>query len=67
MIAYCLSRLGRDPAFVIGGEIPQLGGNAGAGEGWLVAEGDESDRTVERLRVLVESSTYESIRARSYA
>ena len=50
MIAYCLSRLGRDPAFVIGGEIPQLGGNAGAGEGWLVAEGDESDRTVERLR-----------------
>ncbi len=50
MIAYCLSRLGRDPAFLIGGEIPQLGGNAGAGEGWLVAEGDESDRTVERLR-----------------
>jgi UDP-N-acetylmuramate--alanine ligase len=50
MIAYCLARLGRDPAFLIGGEIPQLGGNAGAGEGWLVAEGDESDRTVERLR-----------------
>jgi UDP-N-acetylmuramate--alanine ligase len=30
--------------------VPQLGGNAGAGEGWLVVEGDESDRTVERLR-----------------
>jgi UDP-N-acetylmuramate--alanine ligase len=50
MIAFCLERLGRDPAFVIGGELPQLGGNAAAGEGWLVAEGDESDRTVERLR-----------------
>ena len=24
--------------------VPQLGGNAGAGEGWLVVEGDESDR-----------------------
>jgi UDP-N-acetylmuramate--alanine ligase len=50
MIAFCLERLGHDPAFLIGGEIPQLGGNAGAGEGWLVVEGDESDRTVERLR-----------------
>jgi UDP-N-acetylmuramate--alanine ligase len=50
MIAFCLERLGRDPAFVIGGEIPQLGGNAAAGQGWLVVEGDESDRTVERLR-----------------
>jgi len=50
MIAFCLKRLGRDPAFLIGGEIPQLGGNAGAGEGCLVVEGDESDRTVERLR-----------------
>jgi UDP-N-acetylmuramate--alanine ligase len=50
MIAFCLERLGHDPAFVIGGEIPQLGGNAAAGQGWLVAEGDESDRTVERLR-----------------
>ena len=28
--------------------MPQLGGNAGAGEGWLVVEGDESDRSVER-------------------
>jgi UDP-N-acetylmuramate--alanine ligase len=50
MIAFCLQRLGHDPAFLIGGEIPQLGGNAGVGEGWLVVEGDESDRTVERLR-----------------
>ena len=50
MIAFCLERLGRDPAFLIGGEIPQLGGNARAGEGWLVAEGDESDRSLELLR-----------------
>ena len=50
MIAFVLDRLGRDPAFLIGGEIPQLGGNARAGEGWLVSEGDESDRSLELLR-----------------
>jgi UDP-N-acetylmuramate--alanine ligase len=50
MIAFCLQRLGRDPAWLIGGDIPQLGGNAGTGEGWLVVEGDESDRTVAALR-----------------
>jgi UDP-N-acetylmuramate--alanine ligase len=50
MVAFCLERLGRDPAFLIGGDVPQLGGNAGAGEGWLVVEGDESDRTIEQLR-----------------
>jgi UDP-N-acetylmuramate--alanine ligase len=50
MIAFVLDRLGRDPAFLIGAEIPQLGGNARAGSGWLVVEGDESDRTIERLR-----------------
>jgi UDP-N-acetylmuramate--alanine ligase len=50
MIAFVLSELGLDPAWLVGGEIPQLDGNAGAGEGWLVVEGDESDRTVERLR-----------------
>jgi UDP-N-acetylmuramate--alanine ligase len=49
MIAFVLDRLGRDPAFLIGADIPQLGGNARAGSGWLVVEGDESDRTVERL------------------
>jgi UDP-N-acetylmuramate--alanine ligase len=50
MIAFVLAQLGLDPAWLVGGEIAQLGGNAGAGAGWLVAEGDESDRTVERLR-----------------
>jgi UDP-N-acetylmuramate--alanine ligase len=49
MIAFCLDRLGRDPAFLIGGEVPQLGGNARAGAGWLVVEGDESDRTIAAL------------------
>lgn len=50
MIAYVLSRLGRDPAFAIGGDVPQLGGNAGTGAGWFVVEGDESDRTIAALR-----------------
>jgi UDP-N-acetylmuramate--alanine ligase len=50
MIAFCLDRLGLEPAFLIGGEIPQLGGNAGVGAGWLVVEGDESDRSVAALR-----------------
>jgi UDP-N-acetylmuramate--alanine ligase len=50
MIAFVLDRLGEDPAFLIGGEIPQLDGNARAGGGWLVAEGDESDRSLELLR-----------------
>ena len=42
MIAFVLERLGRDPGFLIGAEVPQLG--------WLVVEGDESDRTIELLR-----------------
>jgi UDP-N-acetylmuramate--alanine ligase len=50
MVAFALRELGRDPAFVLGAEVPQLGGNAGTGEGWLVVEGDESDRTIELLR-----------------
>src|SRR3954469_6365645 len=50
MIAFCLDRLGDDPAFLVGGEVLQLGGNARAGTGWLVVEGDESDGTVYELR-----------------
>ena len=50
MIAFYLDRLGLDPAFLIGGDVPQLGGNARAGSGWLVVEGDESDRSVGALR-----------------
>ena len=53
MIAFVLDRLGRDPSFLIGGVIPQLGGNAQAGSGWLVVEGDESDRSVFALPATV--------------
>jgi UDP-N-acetylmuramate--alanine ligase len=50
MIAYVLRELGHDPAWIVGGVVPQLGGNAGAGAGWLVVEGDESDRSIALLR-----------------
>ena len=50
MIAYVLRELGQDPAWIIGGVVEQLGGNAGTGEGWLVVEGDESDRSIGALR-----------------
>ena len=46
MIAFVLHETGRDPAWLIGAPVPQLGTNAGAGDGYLVVEGDESDRTV---------------------
>ena len=46
MIAYVLSETGHDPSWLIGAPVPQLGSNAGAGEGHLVIEADESDRTV---------------------
>ncbi len=49
MIAFVLRETGRDPAWIIGGIVPQLGGNAGAGAGWLVVEGDESDRSIGSL------------------
>jgi UDP-N-acetylmuramate--alanine ligase len=50
MIAFALRESGQDPSWIVGGEVPQLGANAGAGEGWLVVEGDESDRSVAALR-----------------
>jgi UDP-N-acetylmuramate--alanine ligase len=46
MIAFALSETGRDPAWLIGAPVPQLGSNAGFGDRLLVVEGDESDRTV---------------------
>ena len=49
MIAHALRELGHDPAWIVGGVVPQLGGNAGTGEGWLVVEGDESDRSIALL------------------
>jgi UDP-N-acetylmuramate--alanine ligase len=50
MIAFVLRETGGDPSWIVGGEVPQLGANAGAGEGWLVVEGDESDRSAFALR-----------------
>jgi UDP-N-acetylmuramate--alanine ligase len=49
MIAYVLRETGRDPAWLIGAPVPQLGSNAGFGAGYLVIEADESDRTVFEL------------------
>ncbi|HST17835.1 MAG TPA: cyanophycin synthetase [Gaiellaceae bacterium] len=46
MIAFVLRETRRDPGWLIGAPVPQLGSNAGAGSGHLVVEGDESDRTV---------------------
>ncbi|MGZ4292023.1 MAG: glutamate ligase domain-containing protein [Gaiellaceae bacterium] len=46
MIAFVLRETGRDPAWLIGAPVPQLGSNAGFGRGYLVVEADESDRTV---------------------
>jgi UDP-N-acetylmuramate--alanine ligase len=50
MIAFTLRATGHDPSWIVGGEVPQFGANAGAGAGWLVVEGDESDRSVFALR-----------------
>jgi UDP-N-acetylmuramate--alanine ligase len=51
MIALVLMETGRDPAFLIGGELRAAGTNArwGAGE-WAVIEADESDRSFLKLR-----------------
>ena len=46
MVAHVLRATGRDPAFVIGGELRSAGANAAWGAGdWIVAEADESDRS----------------------
>jgi len=56
MAVWALRQLGADPAFFVGGEVPGLGAdgeaaNAGWGEGeWVVAEADESDASLLRLR-----------------
>jgi len=46
MAAHVLLECGREPAFLIGGELRSAGTNAGWGEGeWAVIEADESDRS----------------------
>jgi UDP-N-acetylmuramate--alanine ligase len=46
MVAHVLVETGRDPGYLIGGELRSTGSNAawGAGE-WIVVEADESDRS----------------------
>jgi UDP-N-acetylmuramate--alanine ligase len=46
MAALALAATGRDPAFLIGGELRAAGANATWGQGeWAVIEADESDRS----------------------
>jgi UDP-N-acetylmuramate--alanine ligase len=50
MAAHVLVESGRDPAYLVGGELRSTGSNAAWGEGeWLVVEGDESDRSFLKL------------------
>jgi UDP-N-acetylmuramate--alanine ligase len=51
MAAHVLRESGRDPAFLIGGELRSAATNAAWGEGeWAVIEADESDRSFLKLR-----------------
>ena len=50
MVAHVLVELGRDPSYLIGGELRSTGTNAAWGGGeWLVVEADESDRSFLKL------------------
>jgi UDP-N-acetylmuramate--alanine ligase len=50
MAAHALRECGRDPGFLIGGELRSAGANAGWGAGeWAVIEADESDRSFLKL------------------
>ena len=51
MISHVLHKAGMDPTFLVGGELNDIGSNAGVGQGeWLVAEADESDGSLLFLR-----------------
>ena len=51
MISHVLHKAGMDPTFLVGGELNDIGSNAGVGKGeWLVAEADESDGSLLFLR-----------------
>jgi UDP-N-acetylmuramate--alanine ligase len=50
MAAHVLVETGRDPSYLIGGEVRSTGTNAAWGTGeWLVVEADESDRSFLKL------------------
>ena len=60
MAAHVLLEAGREPSYLIGGELRTTGLNAAWGEGeWLVVEADESDRSFLKLapRVAVVTNT----------
>jgi UDP-N-acetylmuramate--alanine ligase len=73
MAAHVLRESGRDPGFLIGGELRSAESNAAWGEGdWLVVEADESDRSFLKLArdvavvtnvELDHHSTFRSLRA----
>ena len=51
MITHAMLRCGRRPTFLVGGDLNDVGSNAGVGDGeWLVAEADESDGSLLFLR-----------------
>ena len=45
MIALILNHAGLQPGYVVGADVPALGGNAAWGKNWLVIEADEYART----------------------
>jgi UDP-N-acetylmuramate--alanine ligase len=50
MVAHVMRECGRDPAYLIGGELRSTGANAAWGTGgWVVVEADESDRSFLKL------------------
>lgn len=50
MIGTVLLEAGLDPSVLVGGDLPNIGGNARTGQGeFLVAEADESDKSILRL------------------
>jgi UDP-N-acetylmuramate--alanine ligase len=50
MAAHALVACGRDPAYLVGGELRASGANAAWGKGeWIVVEADESDRSFLKL------------------
>ena len=58
MIAYTLNQAGRDPSMLVGGIVPQLGGNArNGGQGPFVVEACEYDRSFLNLRPRVAAIT----------
>ena len=51
MITHVMLRCDRRPTFVVGGDLNDVGSNAGVGDGeWLIAEADESDGSLLFLR-----------------